>query len=118
MPANDHLQLDPDALALVSYCTRCGRRSRAMRVRLLGAKGPISVVHATCSACGGSALSYVRHEGPSATCLGARTDLSAADALRLRSERPVSLDDVIEAHARFGAAIRLERKDAGASASA
>ena len=87
-----------DPLKLVSACALCEGAFSAIDARVLGDDGDTALVHATCRRCRASALSIVVTRGEAGTALSFATDLSADDALRLRSARTVSVDDVIELH--------------------
>ena len=87
-----------EGLKLVSFCPVCETRYNPMEARLLGERGDTHLLHVQCRKCQHSILALVLVNQVGASSVGLLTDLSYEDVLRVKVERPISVDDVIAVH--------------------
>ncbi len=87
-----------DGLRLVSYCPVCETRYLSMEAQLLAENGGTRLLHVRCRKCQHSILALVLVNQVGASSVGLLTDLSYEDVLKFRSNRLVSVNDVIDTH--------------------
>ncbi len=87
-----------DGLRLVSYCPVCETRYNPMEAKLLGEEGETRLLHVRCRKCHHSILALVLVNQVGASSVGVLTDLIFDDVLKFKSNRIVSINDVIDVH--------------------
>lgn len=87
-----------DGLRLVSYCPVCETRYNPMEAKMLGEEGETRLLHVQCRKCHHSILALVLVNQVGASSVGLLTDLTYEDVLKFRSNRFVTVNDVIEVH--------------------
>ncbi len=87
-----------DGLRLVSYCPVCETRYNPMEANLLGEDGETRLLHVQCRKCQHSILALVLVNQVGASSVGLLTDLTYEDVLKFRTNRLVSINDVIDVH--------------------
>lgn len=87
-----------DDLRLVSYCPVCETRYHPMEAKLLGENTETRLLHVRCRKCQHSILALVLVNQVGASSVGLLTDLSYEDVLKFKSNRLVSVNDVIDVH--------------------
>lgn len=85
-------------LRLVSFCPACESKCEAMNVKKIGEEGKIEYVYVHCKKCRHSVLVAVKVHKVGANSIGFLTDLSFEDAIKLRKNQAVSINDVIDLH--------------------
>ena len=87
-----------DGLRLVSYCPVCETRYNPMEAKMLGEDGETRLLHVQCRKCHHSILALVLVNQVGASSVGLLTDLTYEDVLKFRTNRLVTINDVIETH--------------------
>lgn len=87
-----------DGLRLVSYCPVCETRYNPMEANILGEDGETRLLHVQCRKCHHSILALVLVNQVGASSVGLLTDLAYEDVLKFRTNRLVSINDVIDVH--------------------
>jgi hypothetical protein len=100
MPSQSQDSLS-DGLRLVSYCPVCETRVNPMQARPLGKEGETELLHIQCHKCHNAFLALVLVNQVGASSIGLVTDLAYEDVLRFKSNRSVSINDVISIHEFF-----------------
>jgi hypothetical protein len=109
MPSTAGSQLWNEGLKLVSFCPVCDTRYNSMEARLLGEQEQTRLLHVQCRKCRHSIIALVLVNQVGASSVGLLTDLSYEDVLVAKSQRAVSVDDVIAVHVLFDRAGWEER---------
>lgn len=89
---------DHSALDLITKCPFCSASYDEERLRTLKKEGKREVVHATCLSCSRAMLYTLERSAHHLSCIGLFTDCDASDALRFMKKKPLTLDDVLDAH--------------------
>ncbi len=98
MSSKQSSDLFNEGLKLVSYCPVCETRYNPMEARMLGQEGETHLLHVKCRKCQNSILAVVLVNEVGASSVGLLTDLSYEDVMQFRSNKNVSVDDVIDVH--------------------
>ena len=69
-----------------------------MEAKMLGEDGETRLLHVQCRKCQNSILALILVNNVGASSVGLLTDLSYEDVLRFRSNKQVTINDVIEIH--------------------
>ena len=101
MSISNNTDKTTQGLRLVSYCPVCEIRSKSMMARTLGTQGETKLMHIKCHKCQNAFLALVLVNQVGASSVGLLTDLAYEDVMRFRSNRDVSVNDVIAVHEHF-----------------
>ncbi|MBT5808485.1 hypothetical protein HOI18_04405 [Candidatus Uhrbacteria bacterium] len=101
MSSNQSSELWNEGLKLVSYCPVCETRYNPMEAKVLGENGETHLLHVQCRKCSHSILALVLVNQAGASSVGLLTDLSFDDVMLFRENQKVSIDDVIDIHAKL-----------------
>ena len=79
-------------------CPSCQGAYDSKSARVLERKGPRSFLHISCPYCLQAMILSVESKREGLTCAGIITDWTFQDAKRFLHSKPISLDEVIQAH--------------------
>lgn len=85
-------------LKLSQYCPLCESNFNPAETNILGEKSDSHLLHIQCSNCRNAIIALVLISSVGVSSVGVVTDLGFQEVQRLKSERTVSTDDVIDAH--------------------
>lgn len=85
-----------EALKFISRCPVCGAVYESGAGESFAKSGPAEMIHLTCLKCRGHFVALVMSFGQGLSSVGMVTDLSLADARRLCSAEPLSIDEALE----------------------
>lgn len=83
---------------LISHCPLCRARYTSVSAKVIEQRAESHLVHVTCSNCQKSILAVVVENMLGTSSVGMVTDLSSEDVLRFRHGRPITADEVLDAH--------------------
>lgn len=103
MPAKKRKSKTPalDALKYLKECLICGTKEKIVATKLdtVDMKDAPRLYHVQCRHCRHALLTLIQGDDLGSSSVGLFTDLSAADALRLRQDIDgISADDIMEIH--------------------
>ena len=87
-----------EALKMMSRCPICKAEYQAGAAKIFAHNETASLVHSTCGGCGSGFVAMVVLLGHGLSSVGMVTDLSYADAERLQTAAPITVDEMIEAY--------------------
>ncbi|MBI4713718.1 hypothetical protein HY771_00815 [Candidatus Uhrbacteria bacterium] len=87
-----------DGLRLVSFCPVCETRFNPMEAKMLEEDGETRLLHVQCRKCRHSVLALVIVNKVGASSIGLLTDLLYEDVLKFRSNKHITVNDVIDVH--------------------
>lgn len=96
-------RLQPDswkqALAFINKCPICSAEYDTDKAELFATHDHAYLVHMTCGTCRSYFVAMIIAVGQGLSSVGIVTDLNIEDAKRLHGSEPISLNEVLEAHA-------------------
>jgi hypothetical protein len=96
------LPLKPDswreALKFINRCPICSSAYNADSAKLFDRNDSASLVHLTCEKCHSYFVAMVLLLGQGVSSVGMVTDLNFEDVKRLHGKKPLTTDEIIDAH--------------------
>lgn len=97
---NDKEKMDSlkNTLKFISRCPVCSASYKTDTAKLFARNDLYYFVHITCKSCESHFMAMVTFVGKGVSTVGMITDLSYADAERLFTENPITLDEILDNH--------------------
>lgn len=83
---------------MISFCPLCQSSFRPMEAKVLEERGEKRLVHLHCGKCQNAMLALVLINKGGMSSIGLVTDLTYDDVVRLRDQRRLTTDDVLDFH--------------------
>ena len=97
-PSNQSSPYFDEGVKLISYCPLCETSYNPQEARVLGEKEDSHLLHIQCGRCSNAIIALVLISSVGVSSVGLVTDLAYDEVNRFKEAKPVSTDDVIEAH--------------------
>lgn len=98
VPSNQSSPYFDEGVKLISYCPLCETSYNPREARVLGEKEDSHLLHIQCGRCSNAIIALVLISSVGVSSVGLVTDLAYDEVNRFKEAKPVSTDDVIEAH--------------------
>ena len=92
------MKLPLENLQSLVRCLVCNKSQHAKKMLVLDEQEKKTTIHVVCDDCGGASLVHLSLGQMGVVSLGVMTDLEQSEAKRLYQGKPLSTDDVFEAH--------------------
>lgn len=87
-----------DNPTLITHCPVCSQRYDPLEARILEEGENAHLVYISCRDCKSAILAVIVANNMGISSLGLITDLSSDDVMDFKSDKSISVDDVIEVH--------------------